>query len=144
MYLVEIASDERLPWICFLYFNLSMNMSFLFFVLLKFSCAENLYIYIYIYNAVFYVHKIIIIIIIIVMSYSQHGYPWSSLATSPYRSSLLAGLQGYISYPHRAAVCTFELVVYGSTSLMSTSLLLQLCPACLVRLTWIVFMMAGR
>ena len=31
--------------------------------------------------------------------------------------------------------------VHRSTSLMSTSLLLQQCPACLVRLTWIVFMM---
>ena len=29
-------------------------------------------------------------------------------------------------------------------SLMSSSLLLQLCPACLVHLTWIVFMMGGR
>ena len=28
----------------------------------------------------------------------------------PYRSSLLAGPQGYIPYPHRAAVCRFELV----------------------------------
>ena len=31
-----------------------------------------------------------------------------------------------------------------STSLMSLSLLLQQCPACLVHLTWIVFMMEGR
>ena len=31
-----------------------------------------------------------------------------------------------------------------STSLMSSSLLLQQCPACLVRLTWIVFVMGGR
>ena len=29
--------------------------------------------------------------------------------------------------------------VHKSTSLMSSSLLLQQCPACLVRLTWIVF-----
>ena len=29
--------------------------------------------------------------------------------------------------------------VHRSTSLMSSSLLLQQCPACLVRLTWIVF-----
>ena len=36
---------------------------------------------------------------------------WPSLTTSPYRSSLLAGPQGYIPYPHRAAVCRFELVV---------------------------------
>ena len=45
------------------------------------------------------------------MSCRQHGYPWPSLATSPYRSSPLAGLQGYIPYPHRATVCIFELVV---------------------------------
>ena len=44
------------------------------------------------------------------MSCRQHGYPRPSLATSPYYSSLLAGLQGYIPYPHRAAVCMFELV----------------------------------
>ena len=31
--------------------------------------------------------------------------------------------------------------VYRSTSLTSSSLLLQQCPACLVRLTWIVFVM---
>ena len=35
---------------------------------------------------------IIIIIIIIIMSCRSHGYPRPSLATSPYRSSPLAGL----------------------------------------------------
>ena len=34
--------------------------------------------------------------------------------------------------------------VYRSTSLMSFSLLLQQCPAYMVRLTWIVFVMGGR
>ena len=34
--------------------------------------------------------------------------------------------------------------VHRSTSLMSSPLLLQQCPACLVHLTWIVFMMRGR
>ena len=34
--------------------------------------------------------------------------------------------------------------VHRSTSLMRSSLLLQQCPACLVRLTWIVFVMGGR
>ena len=34
--------------------------------------------------------------------------------------------------------------VRRSTSLMSSSLLLQQCPACLVRLAWIVFEMGGR
>ena len=36
---------------------------------------------------------------------------WPSLATFPYRSSPLAGLQGYIPYPHIAAECMFVLVV---------------------------------
>ena len=34
--------------------------------------------------------------------------------------------------------------VHRSTSLMSSSLLLQQCPACLVRLAWIVFVIGGR
>ena len=34
--------------------------------------------------------------------------------------------------------------VHKSTSLMSSSLLLQQCPACLARLTWIVFVIVGR
>ena len=54
---------------------------------------------------------LIIIIIIIIMSCRQHRYPWPSLATSPYRSSPRADLPGYIPYPHKAAVCIFELVV---------------------------------
>ena len=34
--------------------------------------------------------------------------------------------------------------VHRSISLMSSSLFLQQCPACLVRLAWIVFVMGGR
>ena len=34
--------------------------------------------------------------------------------------------------------------IHRSTSLMSSSLLLQQYPACLVRLAWIVFVMGGR
>ena len=34
--------------------------------------------------------------------------------------------------------------VHRSTSLMSSALLLQQCPACLVRLAWIVFVMGGK
>ena len=69
-------------------------------------------------------------------------------------SSLPAGPQGYTPYPHRATVCRCELVtlpflghvvgVHWSTWLMSSSLLLQQCPACLVRQTLIVFVMGGR
>ena len=85
--------------------------------------------------------------IIIIMSYRQHGYP--TLTTFPYRSSPLAGLQGYIPYPHIAVLAGRPALVrpyvgdHRSTSLMSSSLLLHQCPACLVRLTWIVFVMGG-
>ena len=34
--------------------------------------------------------------------------------------------------------------IHKSTSLTSSSMLLQQCPACLVRLTWIVFVIRGR
>ena len=47
------------------------------------------------------------IIIIIIISCHRHGYPWPFLATSPYRSSLPAGPQGYTPYPQRAAECRF-------------------------------------
>ena len=101
-----------------------------------------------------YIYKYIYISIII-MSCRQHGYPWPSHATSPYCSSPLACLQGYIPYPYIAAVCMYVRAgrpafaqpyvgVHRSTSLLSSSLLLQQCPACLARLTWIVFVMGGR
>ena len=48
---------------------------------------------------------------IIILSCHRRVYPWPSLATSPYRSSRLVGLQGHIPYPHISAECMFELVV---------------------------------
>ena len=59
--------------------------------------------------------------------------------------------KGYMPYRHQAAICRFELVilpllshvkgVHRSTLLMSSSLLLQQCPACLIL---IVFKMGGH
>ena len=44
----------------------------------------------------------------------------------------------------RPAFARLYVGVHRSTSLMSSSLLLRQCPACLIRLTWIVFVMGGR
>ena len=44
----------------------------------------------------------------------------------------------------RPAFARLYVGVHRITSLMSSSLLLQQCPACLVRLTWTVFVMGGR
>ena len=92
-----------------------------------------------------------IYIITIIFSCCPHGYPWPSLATPLYRSLLPAGPQGYAPYPHRAVVRASRSAfarpcegVHWSTSLISSSLLLRQCLACLVRLTWIVFVMGSR
>ena len=44
----------------------------------------------------------------------------------------------------RPAFARLYVGVHRSTSFMSSPLLLQQCSACLVRLTWIVFVMGGR
>ena len=58
-----------------------------------------------------------------------------SISTQSCRMSALAGR------PTFARPCEG---VHRSTSLMSSSLLFQQCPVCLVRLIWIVFLMGGK
>ena len=74
--------------------------------------------------------------------------PWPSKNLKFHRSS---GLHPVFSYSccmyvrvGRPAFAWSFAGVHRSTSLMSSSLLLQQCPACLVRLTCIVFVMGGR
>ena len=49
----------------------------------------------------------------------------------------------YVCSSWSSCFCLAICRVHRSTSLMSSSLLLQQCPACLVSLTWIVFVMEG-
>ena len=65
-----------------------------------------------------------------VRSSGQH--PVSSLS---YRMYVRAGRPAF-AWPYVG--------IHRSTSLISSSLILQQCHACLVRLTWIVFVMEGR
>ena len=82
---------------------------------------------------------LLIIIIIIIRSH------WPSLTTHLYYPQLPGGLQDYILYlaGHPTFVHPCE-GVHRSMLLISWSLLLQQCPACLVRLTWIVFIIDVR
>ena len=61
-----------------------------------------LYVYIYIYNIYIYIYIYhhVVPLARISLTLSRHSLL--------YHSSLLAGLQGYIPYPHIAAVCMFE------------------------------------
>ena len=97
---------------------------------------------------------------IIIMSRCQHGSPWPSLATRLYCPSLLGAFQVYILHRHRVVSCwsscrcsfmflagrpAFARLCEGvrrSISLLSSSLLLQQCSACLICVTLIVFVMS--
>ena len=92
--------------------------------------------------------------IIIILSCHQHGYPWPHshhLSLSFIAFGRSSGLHPISSQrccmsvragrPGFARPCEG---VHRSRSFMSLSLLIQQCPACLVRLTWIVFVMGGR
>ena len=68
-----------------------------------------IYIYIYIYMYIYIKQYELDFRVIISSSCVINTYPWPSLATPPYCSSLLSGPQGYTPYPHRAAVCRFKL-----------------------------------
>ena len=88
------------------------------------------------------------------MSRYQQIYFWSSLAT-PSLTSIAFGWPSEL-YPVSAHSCRMYVRagcpafacpwdgVHGSSSLTSSSLLLQQCPACLVRLILIVFVTDGR
>ena len=79
------------------------------------------------------------------LTLSRH-FSLSSIASG--RSSGLHPVSSQSCYMYvragRPAFARPYVGVHRSTSLMSSSLLLQQCPACLVRLTWIVFVMGGR
>ena len=77
--------------------------------------------------------------------------PLSPLPLSFISSGRSSGLHPVSSYrcwmyvrAGRPAFARPYVGVHRSTSLMSSSLLLQQCPTCLFRLTWIVFVMGSR
>ena len=103
-----------------------------------------------------YIRELCVYLYIIIMLCCQFGSPWPALAIRLYCQSLLAGLQGYTQYQHRTVVYSMQPIaghpafacpcewVHRCMSLISSSLLLQQCPAYLVHLTWIIFMMGSR
>ena len=101
----------------------------------------HIYIYIYIYHH----HHHVLPLAWISLTLSRH-FSLSFIASG--RSSGLHPVSSHSCCMYvragRPAFARRYVGVHRSTSLMSSSLLLQQCPACLVRLTWIVFVMGGR
>ena len=104
-------------------------------------CFPTLYIYIYIYHH----HHHIALVARISLTISRHS-SLSFIALG--RSSGQHPVSSHSCWMYvragRPAFARPCVGVHKSTSLMSSSLLLQQCPACLVRLTWIVFVIGGR
>ena len=92
----------------------------------------------------FFHHHHVVPLAWISLTLSRH-FSLSFIASG--RSSLLHPVSSHCCMYVRAGLPAFArpyVEIHRSTSLMSSSLFLQQCPACLVRLTWIVFVMGGR
>ena len=104
-----------------------------------------IYIYIYIYICIYHHHHHDVQLARISLTLSLH-ISLSFIAFG--RSSGLHPVSSHSSCMNvRAGHPVFDwpnAVVHRSTSLTISSLLLQQCPACLVRLTYIVFVIGGR
>ena len=121
------------------------------YILLKFTAYIYIYIYIYIYqhthtqHSTYIHHHHVVPLARISLTLSRH-FSLSFFASG--RSSGLHSVSSHNCCMYvRAGRPTFArpyVRVHRSTSLMSSSLLLQQCPACLVRVTWIAFVMGGR
>ena len=103
------------------------------------SCSGTHYPNIYIYIYIYIYHHHVVTLAWISLTLSRH-FSLSFIA-----SGRFSGLHPVSSHSY----CMFELVVllllgHRSTPLMSSSLFLQQCPACLDRLTWRVFVVGGR
>ena len=94
---------------------------------------------------VFIHHHHVVLVALISLTLSRH-FSLSFIASG--RSSKLHPVSSHSCWMYvragRPAFVRPYVGVHKSTSLMSSSLLLQQCPACLVRLTWIVFVIGGR
>ena len=99
------------------------------------------------YNKLYHVyhHHHVVLVARISLTLSRH---FSLLFIASGRSSELHPVSSHSCWMYvcagRPAFARPCVGVHKSTSLMSSSLLLQQCPVCLVRLTWIVFVIGGR
>ena len=108
-----------------------------------FSDIPSIYIYIYIYIYTRYVWKIASPVswsctirrLNLSLSLSLSIYIYIYISSHSCCMYVRAGCSAF-AWPYAG--------VHRSRSLMCSFLLLQQCPACLVRLTWIVFVMGGR
>ena len=112
--------------------------------IIKFCLHTHTHTYIYIYIYIYIYHHVVPLARIS-LTISPH-FSLSFIASGRFSGLHPVSSHSFWMYVRagRPAFARPYVGVHRSTSLMGSSLLLQQCPACLVRLTWIVFMMGGR
>ena len=104
-----------------------------------------IYIYIYILTYIYHHHHHIVLVAWISLTLSRHSsLSFIALGMSSGQHPVSSHSCWIYVRAGRPAFARPCVGIHKSTSLMSSSLLLQQCPACLVRLTWIVFVIGGR
>ena len=117
------------------YFSIFKTLS----ALLCLSVSLSIYIHIY------YHHHHVALVARISLTLSRHSsLSFIALGRSSGQHSVSSHSWWMYVRAGRPAFARPCVGVHKSTSLMSSSLLFQQCPACLVRLTWIVFVIGGR
>ena len=103
------------------------------------------HIYIYIYMYIYHHHHHIELVAWISLTLSRHSsLSFIALDRSSGQHPVYSHSCRMYVRAVRPAFARLCLGVHKSTSPMSSPLLLQQCPTCLVRLTWIVFVIGGR
>ena len=107
---------------------------------------ESLHIYIYKLSlAIYHHHHHVALVAQIPLTLSRHSsLSFITLGRSSGQHPVSSHSCWMYVRAGRPAFAWLCVGVHKSTSLMSSSLLLQQCPACQVRLTWIVFVIGGR
>ena len=101
---------------------------------------DSYYIYIYIYHH----HHIALVSRISLTLFRHFSLSFIALGRSSGQHPVSSHSCWMYARAGRPALARLCVGVHKSTSLTSSSLLLQQCPACLVRQTWIVFVIGGR
>ena len=106
--------------------------------------SHHTYIYIYIYIYVYIYHHIALVAWISLTLSCHSSLSFIALDRSSGQHPVSSHSCWMYVRAGRPAFARLCVGVHKSTSLMSSSLLLQQCPACLICLTWIVFVIGGR
>ena len=143
--MIRLSVDDSLSLYIYIYIYTHIYICMYIYMCVCVCVCVYLYIYIYICLCIYHHHHHVVPLARISLILSRH-FSLSFIASGRSLGLHPVSSHCYCIYVRagRPAFAWPYAAVHRSTSLMSSSLLLQQCPTCLVRLTWIVFVMGGR